>query len=515
MSHSGTSSTTASKGRLLARNVWLQLLAFVPATVLAGIWFGIEAAAVIGTLALPAFVIRKLGAPAPTRAPRLPIDGLTGLSLRQELVDSMDSALSERRENGLSTACLVVEVDEFQSLVDRRGHSASEALVKAVAHRLRDTMRDADVIARMDGATFAILLSPVRNADLEAVIQISSRLQSALGEPMSIDGTTVYISCSIGFCLSSRTPEDTGIKMLIAAESALIEARRNGPGAIRSYSREMKKRLKDYRSLLEEVRVGLELGQISAWYQPQVSTDSGEVTGFEALARWTHPDRGLIPPGEFLPALEEVGLLSRLGEVMLYNALNAIRNWDRAGLEIPSVAVNFSAAELGDPKLMEKVRWELDRFDLTPDRLTIEVLENVVAELDDDTIPRNLRALSDLGCKIDLDDFGTGQASIASMRRFAVNRIKIDRSFVTKIDEDPEQQKMLSAILMMAERLDLETLAEGVESLGERSVLAQLGCSHIQGFGVARPMPFEDTLAWVPGHRSKLTQARNAGQRIG
>ena len=153
---------------------------------------------------------------------------------------------------------------------------------------------------------------------------------------------------------------------------------------------------------------------------------------------------------------------------------------------------------------MEKIKWELDRFDLTPDRLAVEVLETVVALAPDDMITRNINALGALGCQIDLDDFGTGHASISSIRRFSVSRIKIDRSFVMKADRDPEQQRMIAAILTMAERLEVETLAEGVETVGEHAVLAQLGCDHVQGYGIARPMPFEQTLDWIVGHSAKL-----------
>jgi len=486
-----------------------QMLAVVPLATLLGYWTAGEAGLVLAAVAAPAVMAfgRRTPEAAVPREDRPPVDGLTGLALRPELVTALDRMLKQRKHSGLSTACLVVEVDDFQELTDRHGHAAADTVTRAVAARLQDTMRDADLIARLDGATFAILLSPVRNADLETVIQISSRLQSAVGEPIAVDGVSLYVSVSVGFCLTSRTPEENGKKMLMAAESAMVEARRNGPSAIRSYSTEMKQRLLAHATLVEDAHVALELGQISAWYQPQISTDTGEITGFEALARWAHPDRGLIPPGEFLPAIEEAGLNSRLGEVMMLNALTALRDWDKAGYKIPNVAVNFSEAELRDPKLMEKVKWEVDRFGLTPDRLTIEILENVVAETADDTIPRNIKMLSEYGCRIDLDDFGTGHASIASIRRFAVNRIKIDRSFVSKIDEDPDQQRMLSAILMMAERLELKTVAEGVESLGERSVLAQLGCSDVQGFGIARPMPFNDTLVWIAKHNQKLRSA--------
>jgi EAL domain-containing protein (putative c-di-GMP-specific phosphodiesterase class I) len=244
-----------------------------------------------------------------------------------------------------------------------------------------------------------------------------------------------------------------------------------------------------------------------------VSTHTGSITGFEALARWYHPEKGLIPPAEFLPMIEDAGLSERLGEVILYQALTALVRWDRAGLQVPTVAVNFSAPELRNPRLADKLKWELDRFDLAPNRLSVEVLENVVAQTDNDVIVSNIAALASLGCGIDLDDFGTGHASITSIRRFAVRRIKIDRSFVTRLDEDREQQKMVSAILSMAERLGLETLAEGVETPGEHAMLAQLGCGDVQGFGIARPMPVDETMEWIARHRDKLGTMPRIGSR--
>jgi EAL domain-containing protein (putative c-di-GMP-specific phosphodiesterase class I) len=231
------------------------------------------------------------------------------------------------------------------------------------------------------------------------------------------------------------------------------------------------------------------------------------------LARWYHPERGLIPPADFLPMIEDAGLSERLGEVMLFNALTALARWDRAGLDVPTVAVNFSAAELRNPKLAEKLKWELDRFGLEPKRLCVEVLEHVVAETDNDVIVSNISALARMGCGIDLDDFGTGHASITSIRRFAVRRIKIDRSFVTKVDEDRDQQKMVSAILSMAERLGLHTLAEGVETPGEHAMLAQLGCGDVQGFGIARPMPVDETMDWIERHRARPSAAPRISHR--
>lgn len=188
-------------------------------------------------------------------------------------------------------------------------------------------------------------------------------------------------------------------------------------------------------------------------------------------------------------------------------------SWDRDELNIPSVSVNFSTHELRNPKLCEKIRWELDRFDTKPDRLCVEILEDVIADPKDDVVSRNIRALSELGCKIDLDDFGTGHASIASIRRFAVQRIKIDASFVARVDRDHDQQNMVAAVLTMAERLDLDTIAEGVETVGEHAMLAQLGCGHVQGFSVGRPMPAGETQAWIRKHRNKLVEPPRLGRK--
>ncbi len=188
---------------------------------------------------------------------------------------------------------------------------------------------------------------------------------------------------------------------------------------------------------------------------------------------------------------------------MLYNALVALSRWEKAGLHVPTIGVNFSADELRNPRLPDKLKWELDRFDLTPDRLSVEILETVVAQTDNDVIVHNVAALARMGCGIDLDDFGTGHTSIANLRRFAVRRLKIDRSFVTRLDEDRDQQRIVAAILSLAERLGLDTLGEGVETMAEHAMLAQLGCGHLQGFGIARPMPFDDTIDWMRRHAAK------------
>jgi EAL domain-containing protein (putative c-di-GMP-specific phosphodiesterase class I) len=315
--------------------------------------------------------------------------------------------------------------------------------------------------------------------------------------------------------LSESTGITSGEKMVEAAQLALLDASRHGPAGIRAFSAKTPQYISSQGPSGDEILDALSDGQIVAWFQPQVSSDTGKVTGFEALARWNHPERGIIPPSEFLPTLVSSQRMEALSETMLHHSLKAVRDWDKAGVSVPSVSVNFSTQELRNPSLMERIKWDVDRFDLDPSRLTVEILETVVCNSEDDIISRNIRALNAAGFSIDLDDFGTGHASLANIRRFAVDRVKIDRSFITHADDDPDQQRMIAAIVGMAERLDIETLAEGVETLSEQGILSQLGCTHLQGFSIARPMPFDETIEWLRNHEKTISNVHQVGRRAG
>ncbi|MEP2639519.1 MULTISPECIES: GGDEF domain-containing phosphodiesterase [Roseobacteraceae] len=420
------------------------------------------------------------------------------------------------RGTSLHTALFTIELDEADQFADRFGQAAADAITCRAGERIFGALRATDAVAKTGDYNFTACLQPVKQLDLELCIQLAGRLQAALEEPISIDGTSIYLTSSVGFCQHQHVKDKSPRAWVEAARTALREARANGPNAIRAYSSEMKRKTEARAELRQEVANALENGHIKPWFQPQISTDTGLVTGFEALARWDHPARGMISPADFLPAIEQADMLERLAEVMMSQAFTALKAWDDAGVVVPQVGVNFAGPELKNPRLIDKVKWELDRFDLSPQRLAVEVLETVVARAPDDIITRNINGLGELGCRIDLDDFGTGHASISSIRRFSVSRIKIDRSFVMKADRDPEQQRMISAILTIAERLGVETLAEGIETVGEHALLAQLGCNHVQGFGIGKPMPFEETLQWMANHNSKLQDVpKIIGNRTG
>lgn len=480
-----------------------QLLAFLPALTLGGYWYGGEGLLLVMALLLPAlFAIAGLFMRAEAwgsgRA-----DPVTGLPLREAAVEYLDVALAEAAR-GRRSACLALLIDDADQAERRLGPGAWDAVLARTAQRLAATLRDGDMVVRLAGSAFGVVLPNLGRGDLETLVQLASRIQAAVADPISVEAQRIYVTASIGFCLQSRCPGGTGEGYLTAAEIALAEARQAGAGSIRAFTEAMQQRTATRHALVDGLAEAIDSGEIRPWFQPQISTDTGRLTGVEALARWDHPVRGEILPGDFLPAVSETGLDGRLAEAMLFASLAALRGWDRAGLAVPRVGVNFGETLLRDPKLVDKIRWELDRFELAPVRLSVEVLESVVSLAEDDTITRNLWSLHALGCGIDLDDFGTGHASIASIRRFAIDRIKIDRVFVTRVDLDREQQSMVRAILTMAEQLDCETLAEGVETVGEHSMLAQLGCGHVQGYGVGRPMPPEALERWVRAHHARL-----------
>ncbi|QGX97125.1 GGDEF domain-containing protein [Roseovarius faecimaris] len=487
------------------------IYALLPALILAGFWLGGEPVLVACAILLPlslALSGRLRRAIVPTHE----TDGFVGMDILHE---TLDKHMRQARGKLLKAACILVEIDDYDAIVERFGRDAAQRVSERTYERLCSIVRNRDSVFMLNDACIAVSVAPVRRLDLDVGLQLAVRMQAAVEEPIALDATTVYVSACVGFCISTQIVDISGKSLAGAARLALQDARCHGPSAIRCYTSGMRELASCAIIQSDEVTRAMESGQIQPWFQPQISTDDGKVTGFEALARWMHPERGVISPAEFMPVLEQSARMERLGEVVLYHALNALTSWDMQGIDVPHVGVNFSPAELRNPRLMEKVEWELDRFDLTPERLVVEILETVVATSPDDTVARNINGLSALGCVIDLDDFGTGHASISSIRRFAVQRIKIDRSFVMKVDQDHDQQRMVSAILLMAERLNLATLAEGVETAGEHTMLAQLGCGHVQGFGIGRPMPFDKTAAWIHSHATKLKTPPIVGRKFG
>jgi len=416
---------------------------------------------------------------------------------------------------GQETACILIQIDGWDQIVDRWGSEAALDIADRVSDRLCTSLRNGDVVTRLGDARFGVVLHPIPAARLGVRDTILSRLRTTLREPIAVSGASVRLSICAGHTSLIRDGADPAGVTFAAAETALAEAHREGPDAIRAFAPGLSERRTTRTELAGEVEEALAASEIRAWFQPQVSCQTGAISGFEALARWHHPKRGLLQPGAFLPAIEDAGRMEALGHAILFHALDALSTWDEAGLRVPSVSVNFSPTELRNPALVDRVKWEVDRFDMQPGRLTVEILETVVASSKDAAIIETLTALGAHGVNLDLDDFGVGQASLAAIRRFGVSRIKIDRSFVMGLDEDPEQRSMVAAIIAMARQLGVETLAEGVETDAVRAILTEMGCDHLQGYLLARPMPVNETLSWATRHIASQPEPPRVGRRAG
>lgn len=474
---------------------WLALAA-VPAITALAFAIGPSLPVVLGLVVVQVALLMWSLAPLPTE--ELSTGGHPPVTERAQLEQRL-SAIPP----GSQTAALAVCLDESEHLTKRHGGRFVRALLADLGQRLAWSLREQDGYCQLGPTSFGVILAPQRGIDLGSVLAVAQRIQTRLAQPFTFEGVTAWPSASIGFCLGQRAAALNGLGLLDAAERATAKAVASGPGGLNSYS------VVDFPASVSgekqaTLRRAIETGEIVPYFQPQVRTTTGEISGLEALARWHHPQRDLIQPAEFLPQIEAAGLSALLAEHMLRRAIATLARLDAQGQHVPSVSVNLSSQELRNPRLADEIAWELDRHNLTPDRLTLEILETVVADGDDDVAVRTIARLSGMGCGIDLDDFGTGHASIANIRRFAVDRIKIDRSFVARLNEDRDQARMVAAILSMAEQLDLKTVAEGVEYPEEQIMLAQMGCHHLQGFAIARPMAAEPLVAWLEAHAEAL-----------
>ena len=267
-------------------------------------------------------------------------------------------------------------------------------------------------------------------------------------------------------------------------------------------------------SLPDAFRHGLSRGELVAHFQPQTCVATGRVLGFEALARWNHPKQGLLGPGQFLQMAQEHGFDTAISETMITQSMEALIAWGRGGHFIQDVSVNLSRESLENPALIDQLKWKLDRHDLLPQQLRVEVLESIHVHGADDPVIATVQRLAAMGINIDLDDFGTGSTSINGLRVLNVSRVKIDRSFVHDVDTDPGKRDLVRAIIALAQALRIDVLAEGVETSQELATLKRMGCTLVQGYHIAKPMPFAETLAWLDARNSAGAPERTARQRL-
>ncbi len=477
---------------------------------------GIVGAALVWGVALPARRrirdwVEKAGETDRENRFRLLHDPVTGMPNATFLHAHLARLLAgAARETG-QTAVLRLDIDKFGMLRETLGQRTSDDILRLIARRLRHSLRSGDLAAHIGHDDFVLVASGL--ADANAAAAIAARTHSALSKPFSIRGGTQRIGANIGVTLVSDD-EPTVERVLANAEIALAAAEAaNGSNCVRYFRDELRVEVERRETLYTELLAGLGRGELVPYFQPQVCLETGALAGFEALVRWHHPTRGVLSPAAFLDFAEEADLTDRIGEAVLSQSLRAIRAWDRAKLTVPRVGVNFAAKQLRDPALIEKIKWEVERADIDPSRLAIEVLETVMIKGDADMVARNLRGLASAGFHIELDDFGTGHASLSNLRRLMMNRIKIDRSFIDGIESSPESRELTASIIAMAGALGIDTLAEGVETEAARAVLRELGCDLAQGYLIAKPMPIGDTFDWLRALEARLADEKAVGRQ--
>lgn len=412
-------------------------------------------------------------------------DPLTGLPNRVLFAELLTHAILHAERNQGQFALLFLDLDNFKTVNESLGHRLGDQLLLEVSRRLQRRLPESDAIARIGGDEFYIIIDD--GDGMPSVDLMAQRLLDALAEPVVLDGHSVYVGASIGIALYPA--DGTSAEALQSnADAALHQAKMQGRGILRFFSPELTSRAKDRLTLEAELRQALVRGELRLHYQPQVALGGGELVGLEALVRWQHPERGMIPPGDFIPLAEESGLVVPLGEWVLREACRQIKAWSAAGIAPGHTAVNVSAVQLSRGMLVESVRQVLAETGIAPAQLELEITESFVM-VDRDRAFESLAALKALGVRLSIDDFGTGYSSLAYLQQLEVHKLKIDISFVRDMTSNAGNASIVKAIIALGQSLGLDVLAEGVEWQDQVDRLRALGCGAMQGYLVSRPLP--------------------------
>jgi diguanylate cyclase (GGDEF)-like protein len=414
-------------------------------------------------------------------------DALTGLPNRSLYLDRLQHTLVEAARDKRPVAVLFVDIDRFKNVNDTLGHSAGDALLIKIAERLQLATRLGDTIGRLSGDEFAIALAHLARDDHAATV--AQRIVNELAAPFVIDGHSVYVSASIGVSVYPSDGVDPDV-LLKNADTAMYRAKQNGRNAYQFYLPHMQIRAAERLRLETELRGALDRDEFVLHYQPKINLVDGTLSGLEALIRWQSPDRGLVSPGEFIPVLEEAGLIFAVGEWVIASVCAQISRWQLAGLAVQPVAVNVSARQFRNQHFEELIDRSLATSAIAPQLLELELTESILMS-DSESAVETLRKIKARGIRLALDDFGTGYSSLSYLKRFPLDSLKIDRSFIRDVTTNSDDASIVLAIINLARSLDLEVTAEGVETREQLSFLRYHGCDEAQGYLIARPMPLE------------------------
>jgi diguanylate cyclase (GGDEF)-like protein len=422
-------------------------------------------------------------------------DGLTGLANRTLFHARIADAVNPRRRTDGRAAVIVIDLDGFKEINDSLGHAAGDELLVTLSARLESALRTSDTVARLGGDEFGILLPEVRTQ--EDVLQAVERMRTAIEEPVALQGLSLSLEASIGVALYPADGEDVET-LLRCADAAMYHAKDEKSGWA-FYDASRIRHGTPRVTLMGELRRALDQRELVLYYQPKAVLADGEVHAVEALLRWRHPQRGLVPPDEFIPMAQQTGLIKPLTLYVVDEALRQCRAWLEAGVSL-AIAVNLSARNLVDGDFPNQVAGLLERWRIEPGLIEFEITESAMLT-DPGRTRLILEQLSDMGIRLSIDDFGTGYSSLAYLKRLPVNEIKVDRSFVMNMDKDVDDATIVRSTIDLGRNLGLDVVAEGVENEQVWDRLRALGCTAAQGYYLSRPVPAPELEAWLQQRR--------------
>lgn len=422
-------------------------------------------------------------------------DGLTQLPNRTLFQDRLHNALQQAARHGDWVVLLFLDLDRFKPINDSLGHAAGDRMLKDVATRLAACVDEEDAVARMGGDEFTFLLATCADRDdaLKRAIHVAERILQSLLRPFSLSGREFFVTASIGIALSPQDGDDLS-QLMKNADTAMYHAKERGKNNFQFYQADMNARALERLELESDLRHALEQRQFVLHYQPQFLADGLTLAGVETLLRWQHPVRDLVPPCDFMPALEELGLIAEVGDWILGEACRQIAAWQTAGLAVPRVSVNLSARQFSDGTLERRIARTLQASGISPACLELELTESILMQEVGEAM-RMLESLKRLGLSIAVDDFGTGYSSLNYLKRFPIDVLKIDRCFVDGLPVGEQDAQIARAIIAMAHSLNMTVVAEGVETQAQLDFLREHGCDEVQGFLLGRPMPTDEVAA--------------------
>jgi diguanylate cyclase (GGDEF)-like protein/PAS domain S-box-containing protein len=426
-------------------------------------------------------------------------DALTSLPNRVLLADRLRQAMAQSHRHGELLAVAYLDLDSFKSINDLHGHGAGDQLLMTISTRMKATMRDGDTLARLGSDEFIAVLTGLDK--IETGIPKLADLLDAVAQPLQINGSLLQVSASLGVTFYPQAEEVDPDQLLRQADQAMYQAKQSGKNRYHIFDAEQDRNVRGHHADLERIRVALAGHEFELHYQPKVNMRTGKLVGAEALIRWCHPERGLLPPALFLPSIEDHQLSVELGEWVIETALTQIDIWHAAGLNIP-VSVNISARQMQQPDFVERLRLQLAAHPgIKPGDLEMEVLETSALE-DLAKATKVINACNKLGVKFALDDFGTGYSSLTYLKRLPFTLLKIDQSFVRNMLSDPDDLAILEAVLGLSAAFRSQVIAEGVETVEQGEMLLQLGCELAQGYGIAHPMTARELPDWAAAWRT-------------